>query len=242
MVANSSWLELFPDAKVYHRSMSSSDHCLLTLIMKNGQLRKLVRKRFLLEAMWAREDGCKDVGEEVWDPYRGGSGCNIMDRLKRCQVSLQRWNWKVFRNVNRSIKQKQDRLQQLEALNSLHNKAEEIHELKKDINETLTREEIMWNQRSRASWIKWEDHNTKFFHATASRRRRRNRIGGLLNAEGVWQENQEDIESTILEYFEMIFKSDHPSNFDASLCIINQRVSQEMNVKLLVEFKAEEVR
>nr|POE68302.1 hypothetical protein CFP56_34322 [Quercus suber] len=39
MVANSSWLELFPDAKVYHRSMSSSDHCLLTLIMKNGQPR-----------------------------------------------------------------------------------------------------------------------------------------------------------------------------------------------------------
>ena len=40
----------------------------------------------------------------------------------------------------------------------------------------------------------------------------------------------------------MIFKPAHPSNFDASLCAINQRVSQDMNEKLLAEFKAEDVR
>lgn len=58
----------------------------------------------------------------------------------------------------------------------------------------------------------------------------------------MWQENQEDVESTILEYFEMNFKSAHPSNFNASLSAINQRVSSDMNESLIVEFKAEEVR
>ena len=70
--------------------------------------------------------------------------------------------------MNLVLKQKQKRLQHLEGLNCLHEKAEEIQGLRKEINEMLTREEIMWNQRSRASWIKWGDHNTKFCHATAS--------------------------------------------------------------------------
>ena len=47
-------------------------------------------------------------------------------------------------------------------------KVEEIRSLKVETNESLLREEIMWNQRSKALWIKWGDRNTKFFHATVS--------------------------------------------------------------------------
>ena len=241
MVANSSWSELYPEARVYHRSMSSSDHCLLYLSLKNILPRKHVKKRFQFEAMWVREEGCKEVVEGAWDPYRGGLGYSIMDRLKRCQVSLQSWNWSVFWNVNRVLKQKQERLQFLEGLNCLHEKAEEIKGLRMEINEMLTREEIMWNQRSRASWIKLGDRNTKFFHATASQRRRRNKMVGIQGADGMWQEKQEDIESTILIYFESIFKTDHPPQFGTSLGAIDQRVTRDMNESLVAEFKAEEV-
>lgn len=41
---------------------------------------------------------------------------------------------------------KQDRLKHLEVLNLLHETADEIHKLKKEINESLIREEVMWNQ------------------------------------------------------------------------------------------------
>ena len=241
MVENSSWSELCPKARVYHRSMSRSDHCLLYLTLKNIHPRKPVKKSFQFEAMGVREEGCKEVVEGAWDPYRGGLGYSIMDRLKRCKVSLQGWNWSVFGNVNRVLKQKQERLQFLEGLNCLHEKADEIQGLRKEINEILTREEIMWNQRSRASWIKWGDRNTKFFHATVSQRRRQNKIVGIEGVDGIWQENQEDIESTILEYFETIFKTDHPSQFGASLGAIDQRVTQYMNESLVADFKAEEV-
>lgn len=99
----------------------------------------------------------------------------------------------------------------------------------------------MWSQRSRALWIKLIDHNTKFFHATTSQRRWRNRIEGLQNDNGKWQENQENVESIILEYFKGIFKSGQPSNFEASLNAINQKVSPEMNESLTAEFRVEEV-
>ena len=67
----------------------------------------------------------------------------------------------------------------------MHETAKEIHEVKKDINEVLAREEVMWKQRSRAEWLKCGDRNTKFFHVTASQSRKTNKIEGL-ESEGVW--------------------------------------------------------
>lgn len=42
----------------------------------------------------------------------------------------------------------------------------------------------MWNQRSRAIWLKSGDRNTKFFHATATQRRKKNIIEGLKGPVG----------------------------------------------------------
>ena len=80
--------------------------------------------------------------------------------------------------------------------------------MKKEINEILIREEIIWNQRSRALWIKWGDRNTSFFHATASQRRRKSRIVGLQDLNGVWKEDKEGVEGIILDYFTLIYRSD----------------------------------
>lgn len=115
--------------------------------------------------------------------------------------------------MNKVLRQKQSNLQQLEATECTNKKAKEIRKLRAEINETLLREEIMWNQRSRALWIKWGDRNTKFFHATASQRHRKNRIMGLQDSEGIWQEEQGRIEGIILDYFAAIFKLDHPTIF-----------------------------
>ena len=68
----------------------------------------------------------------------------ILDRLKNCQEQLRRWNWKVFGNVNYTLRQKKNQLQQLEEVDGIIDKAREIQGLKKEINEIQIREEIMW--------------------------------------------------------------------------------------------------
>ena len=99
----------------------------------------------------------------------------------------------------------------------------------------------MWNQRSRVLWLKWGDRTTKFFHAMASQRCRKNWIAGLQNSEGVWVEDKDGIESTILDSFQDIYKSDQLINFEASLNSITNCVSPDMNEELLMDFKAKEV-
>jgi len=91
----------------------------------------------MFEAMWTREKGCREVIETAWDPLNANPDVQIRDRIKSCQAHLQNWNRRVFGNVNKNLKQKQSRLQHLEALNLLHEPAEEIQVLKKEINEIM---------------------------------------------------------------------------------------------------------
>ena len=76
--------------------------------------------------MWTRKEGCREIVELARDPLCVDPEYKVTDRIKSCQEQLQKWNWKVFRNVNKVLRQKKERLQQLEAWNSLHEKSEEI--------------------------------------------------------------------------------------------------------------------
>lgn len=58
MVANAEWLKLFPEAKVFHRSMAGFDHCLLSLSLSMRRPKRAFKKRFMFEEMWTREAGC----------------------------------------------------------------------------------------------------------------------------------------------------------------------------------------
>ena len=66
---------------------------------------------------------------------------------------------------------------------------ESIHAVKMELNKWLGIEEVMWQQRSRNSWLNAGDKNTTFFHTKASNQYQRNTISRILDSNNVWQED-----------------------------------------------------
>lgn len=89
MVVNEKWMEQFPEARVHHISMSASDHCMLALFLTKRKRPKPPKRRFVFEAMWARDDRSREVIEREWDPIRASCDLGIVERIRVCQDLLQ---------------------------------------------------------------------------------------------------------------------------------------------------------
>ncbi|KAK8664006.1 hypothetical protein V6N13_083810 [Hibiscus sabdariffa] len=74
------------------------------------------------------------------------------------------------------------------------------------------KEELYWEQRARANWLKFGDRNTPFFHNHASSRKRMNSISGLYDSEGVWKSDNADLLVMASNYFQELFQSSSPTD------------------------------
>ncbi|KAH9750466.1 reverse transcriptase domain-containing protein [Citrus sinensis] len=118
-----------------------------------------------------------------------------------------------------------------------------IQDIERQIDGFLVDEEIYWKQRSRADWLREGDKNTKFFHAKASSRKRKNKIWGILNEQDEWTEEAADVEKIFCDYFANLYTSTKPSQqqIDAALQGMPKRVTEEMNEELNKPFTEDEV-
>ena len=116
-----------------------------------------------------------------------------------------------------------------------------IFELRTCIEELKNREECTWKQRSRTKWLKEGDKNTRNFHYRANKRNKRNYIVGLEDDTGIWWEDEGRMGRLIKGYFNSLFSTSHPSNFDNIRSGIQPAISKEMNEVLTREFTADEI-
>ncbi|XVF47268.1 hypothetical protein PTKIN_Ptkin03bG0095800 [Pterospermum kingtungense] len=89
----------------------------------------------------------------------------------------------------------------------------------------MQKEKVFWMQRAKVNWLRDGDKNTKFFHAQASKRRKKNFIKGLKNNDGFWCGDQETIESIAKSYFQQLFDSQGPSDAEVLLKAVDRKVS-----------------
>ncbi|KAL8467467.1 hypothetical protein ACS0TY_030923 [Phlomoides rotata] len=81
----------------------------------------------------------------------------------------------------------------------------------------LRKEDVYWLQRSRVSWMKDGDSNTKFFHKISSGRRKRNLIMGVRDSGGVMRSEHVEMERVFMEYFSELFTAKGSLDMDGGI-------------------------
>jgi hypothetical protein len=147
-----------------------------------------------------------------------------------------------LRVTPRIIEAKKSRLDQLENCPMEEYNSREVNLLRREVNVLVEKEEVFWRQRSRVSWLKEGDHNTKFYHKCASQRQKTNTILGLRDDNGVWHSDAMAINSIAVDYFHNLFSSSNPDSIDEVIQSVASVVSPDMNDSLMQPFSSEEIR
>ena len=99
----------------------------------------------------------------------------------------------------------------------------------------------MWQPQAKHIWIMDGNHNTSFFHQKASNYKQRNTIKGLMDDNGLWQEEDPMLENIVLTYFSHIFQSNGPTYTSPVVANVQPIVTDSMNSFLCQPFQVDDV-
>ncbi|XP_077222034.1 uncharacterized protein LOC143855866 [Tasmannia lanceolata] len=142
--------------------------------------------------------------------FNGWEGFVFCNKLRSLKVKIKEWaiqqhHAKGFRKEE--ILAGLERLESLESNGSLGNADRQLRaELLVEFEEIIRREEISWTLKSRATWLKAGDKNSKFFHRMANARRRINSINCLM-VNGILLKEKSNISKAILDFYRNLYSS-----------------------------------
>ncbi|KAF8105858.1 hypothetical protein N665_0153s0019 [Sinapis alba] len=198
------------------------------------------RGQFRFDKRWVGQEGLLDSIGKGWGLISEENNLDFVARISNCRHEIARW-----RKDNPTYgKDKINELHKaLEAVQTDDSRSQEdILEVSRKLQEAYKDEEKYWQQKSRNIWNTSGDLNTKFYHALTKQRRTRNRIVGLHDGEDQWITEERGIETIVVDYFNDLFSSTSPSEFDNFLEDLPVRITHQMNQRLLRLATEEEVR
>lgn len=117
-----------------------------------------------------------------------------------------------------------------------------IADLKSELSKAYSREEIFWTQKVRVRWLKEGDRNTGFFHNSVNSRRRKNQINRMQREDGTWCFDMQEIGIEIESFYQQLFTSSSPNEFEEILAGIYLTMTAQMNEALIQPFEQKEIK
>ena len=111
-------------------------------IILDFNLQQLFRKRpFRFERMWLTHADCKELAQSAWRIYpQGLRAFKLQQKLTNVKKEFFNWNRNVFGKVDKDLKDKQNKLQELQdSIETMHDIKME-KELKEDIEKLMSKE------------------------------------------------------------------------------------------------------
>lgn len=119
--------------------------------------------------MWERVSSLSPTVKEAWETSGGSQSLSVLaNKPSKVQESLVVWSRKDFGSVNSSMKKKCTKLEKLMGKPRTYTIVGRIEKASSELDEPLFHEELMWRQCMRATCLRENDQNTKYFHRKAT--------------------------------------------------------------------------
>ena len=221
---NKEWLDRFSVSNVSHIFSHDLNH--MPLILQTGMDNRFqgrMARGFKFEERWLLEEECGIVVEEAWGRMGGADSpmVDVSSKINHCGAILDAWGSTRTKPEVAEIKRLKKVLERLHEGDQNETTRSEFMAASKKLDDLLLKQELYWAQRSRLSWLKYRDKNTKFFHSKVLQRHHRNFIQGIKNSKGVWVNRIEDVAEVAVQYFENLFSSRICNRVDECLNAVN---------------------
>ncbi|CAA0807084.1 Unknown protein [Striga hermonthica] len=176
------WLLKFPKMEVSNFFRSESDH---NVILYDTEIElQSSRRRFVFDRNWLKMEGIEEAVAKGWEMDSEGSEMfKAHQKVKHTKKAILSWYNPVKRNNEKLI---QTLTAKMEKLREEGREKDWVTwcSTKCDLDKAYMEEEQYWRAKSRALWLKVGDKNTRFFHAFAAQRRKRNFFLRLVSGTG----------------------------------------------------------
>jgi hypothetical protein len=115
----------------------------------------------LIKQVWR----VRESSEPVW--------VKVRNNLIGCKRVLQRWTRKEGGDLKEKLQLKEQELLTLQMQDPGAGREEE-RQVRDEIHSLLEQdsEDVKWKQRAKENWLKYGNRNTKFFHASANKKKK----------------------------------------------------------------------
>ncbi|GAU35782.1 hypothetical protein TSUD_56590 [Trifolium subterraneum] len=203
-----SWASTFPNCVQMALPRTLSDHC---PIMLSVDVQDWGPKPFRMLKCWADIPGYVEFVNLKWQSFliHGWSGHVLKSKLKLMKAELRTWHQTHVANLDGKIQWATSRLEELDTCKEGRGLDEveeaELLSLPVDIMALSKLQANMYWQKSRFTWLREGDANSKFFHGVMSSRRRANSIGNLIH-EGRTVDTVPEVRHIVCQHFSNHFR------------------------------------
>ncbi|GKV33767.1 hypothetical protein SLEP1_g42227 [Rubroshorea leprosula] len=203
----------------------------------------LPKRQFRYELTWQQHKDYEGVVSHGWATDQSGPPLYCMaSKISHCKKHLLNWCKHTIGNPRHAMGRLQKELDELQLEEQSETNLTRQRLLVDEINVLWSQEEAYWFQRAHTNWMLLGDGNSKYFHATASRRRQNNYIFQLKNDQGILLEGTDSILAHAYTHFQQAYASQENCNFTQIEGLIRPLVTAEMNVDLCRHVSDEEVK
>ena len=226
---NAEWFRLFPSSHSFYLEKTGSDHRPIFTSLDSKEQKRT--GRFMFDKRWCKKPDVREVISRGWNINNSSGQASVSERIRSCRQELSKWkrSANVNSNINISRLRKELELEEAKTFPDLA----WLPVMRTELEKAFKEEEDYWKVKSKNSWLRVGDKNTKIFHGWVESRRMKNKVHSIVDDAGEEHFSEESKGKIVVEYFTNLFMSSNSAIPTELLEGMTPRVTERMNRDLI---------